>query len=67
MFDFIPSTNQPAPAASALLLFDRAMRLRAISPDIVRAAQHLNGLTDHQLAELGINRSDVEDTIERFI
>ncbi|NOD30456.1 DUF1127 domain-containing protein [Ruegeria sp. HKCCD6228] len=67
MFDVIPPTNQPAPAASALLLFDRAMRIRSISPDIVRAAQHLNALTDHQLSELGINRSDIEDTIQRYI
>ncbi|WP_050605048.1 DUF1127 domain-containing protein [Ruegeria sp. 6PALISEP08] len=67
MFDVIPPINQPAPAASALLLFDRAMRIRAISPDIVRAAQHLNALNDHQLSELGINRCDIEDTIERYI
>ncbi|WP_170346657.1 DUF1127 domain-containing protein [Ruegeria atlantica] len=67
MFDAIPPTNEPAPAVSALLLFDRAMRIRSISPDIVRAAQHLNALTDHQLSELGINRSDIEDTIQRFI
>ncbi|WP_298934479.1 hypothetical protein [uncultured Ruegeria sp.] len=67
MFDVIQQTDQPAPAASALLLFDRAMRIRAISPDIVCAAQQLNAMTDHQLSELGINRSDVEDTIERYI
>ncbi|WP_298851908.1 hypothetical protein [uncultured Ruegeria sp.] len=67
MFDVIPPTDQLAPATSALLLFDRAMRIRAIGPDIVRAAQQLNAMTDHQLSELGINRSDIEDTIERFI
>lgn len=67
MFDVIPPTNQPTPAASALLLFDRAMRIRAISDDIVRAAQYLNSMSDHQLSELGINRSDIEDTIERYI
>jgi len=68
MFDVIPpTTNQPAPAASALLLFDRAMRIRAISSDIVRAAQYLDSLPDNQLSELGINRSDIEDTIQRYI
>ena len=67
MFDAIPPTNESAPAVSALLLFDRAMRIRSISPDIVRAAQHLNALTDHQLSELSINRSDIEDTIQRYI
>lgn len=66
MFDVIPPANAPAPTASALLLFDRAMRIRAISSDIVRAAQYLDGLSDTQLAELGINRSDIEDTIQRY-
>lgn len=67
MFDVIPPANQPTPSATALLLFDRAMRIRAISPEIVRAAQYLDGLSDNQLAELGINRSDIEDTINRYI
>ena len=66
MFDVIPPTDQ-SPTAGALLLFDRAMRINAIKEDIVRAAQQLNGLPDHQLAELGINRSDIEDTIDRYI
>lgn len=67
MFDVIQPTNQPTPAASALLLFDRAMRIRSVSADIVRAAQYLDSLSDQQLSELGINRSDIEDTIERYI
>ncbi len=67
MFDVIPPTTQPAPSASALLLFDRAMRIRAISTDIVKAAQYLDGMSDQQLSELGINRSDIEDTIQRYI
>lgn len=67
MFDAIPTTTQPTPSATALLLFDRAMRIRAISSDIVRAAQYLDSLGDTQLAELGINRSDIEDTIQRYI
>ncbi|NVO56222.1 DUF1127 domain-containing protein [Rhodobacteraceae bacterium B1Z28] len=67
MFDVIPPTNRPTSAASALMLFDRAMRIRAISADIVSAAQYLDGLSDRQLSEIGINRSDIEDTIERYI
>lgn len=67
MFDAISTDHQPSPSASALLLFDRAMRIRAVKDDIVRAAQHLGGLSDRQLSELGINRSDLEDTIERYI
>ncbi|MEM1005027.1 MAG: hypothetical protein AAF496_15720 [Pseudomonadota bacterium] len=67
MFDVIPPTEMQTPSASALLLFDRAMRIKAISTDIVRAAQYLNGLTDNQLSELGINRCDIEDTIERYL
>ncbi|WP_170479416.1 DUF1127 domain-containing protein [Ruegeria arenilitoris] len=66
MFDVIPPTDN-SPLASALLLFDRAMRINAIKGDIVSAAQQLNGLTDHQLAELGLNRKDIEDTIDRYI
>jgi len=42
----IPDTQA---TASALLLFDRAMTMNAIRSDIVRAAQELNRLTDHQL------------------
>ncbi|CUK07078.1 hypothetical protein RUE5091_02889 [Ruegeria denitrificans] len=53
--------------ASSVLLFDRAMRLQAISSNIVRAAQELNSLSDNELAELGINRSDIENVIERYI
>ncbi len=60
----IPETKT---VASALLLFDRAMNVQAISSDIVRAAQELNRLSDHQLSELGINRSDIENTIDRYI
>ena len=67
MFDVIPPTRDPAPVASALMLFDRAMQVRAISSDIVRAAQYLDSLSDHQLSELGINRCDIEDTIQRYI
>lgn len=55
------------PISSALRLFDRAMRIRAVQTDIVRAAQELNRLSDKQLSELGINRADVEDTIQRYI
>jgi len=60
----IPDTQA---TASALLLFDRAMTMNAIRSDIVRAAQELNRLTDHQLSEIGINRSDIDDTIDRYI
>ncbi|WP_170419721.1 hypothetical protein [Ruegeria atlantica] len=67
MFDVIPPGKQPNISESALLLFDRAMRMRAISVDIVRAAQYLNGYSDQELSELGINRSDIEDTIQRYI
>ncbi|MGV6804657.1 MAG: hypothetical protein ACWA49_10660 [Ruegeria sp.] len=67
MFDAMPQIGQAGPSASALLLFDRAMRIHAVKEDIVRAAQHLNGLNDQQLSELGINRSDLEEMIERYI
>lgn len=67
MFDVIPPKRDPAPVASALMLFDRAMQIRAISGDIVRAAQYLDSLPDNQLSELGINRSDIEETIRRYI
>lgn len=67
MFDVISPTTTTTPSTSALLLFDRAMRFRAISSDIVRAAQYLDSLTDQQLSDLGINRSDIEDTIQRYI
>ncbi len=53
--------------ASSVLLFDRAMRLHAIRSSIVRAAQELNRLSDQELADLGINRSDIDQTIERYI
>ncbi|KIC45167.1 hypothetical protein RA28_11855 [Ruegeria sp. ANG-S4] len=66
MFDEFP-TNEQEPMASSLLLFDRAMRIRAIKDDVVRAAQQLDSLNDKQLAEIGINRSDIEDTIRRYI
>lgn len=67
MFDLVIPTSRHEPTASALLLFDRAMRIHAIKGDIVSAAQHLNTLSDHHLSELGINRSDLEETIERYI
>ena len=54
-------------SASSVLLFDRAMRLQTIRSNIVRAAQELNRLSDQELADLGINRSDIEDVIERYI
>ncbi|WP_152563354.1 DUF1127 domain-containing protein [Ruegeria halocynthiae] len=66
MLDSKPNRETPI-NASTVLLFDRAMRLQAIRSDIVRAAQELDGLSDHELADLGINRSDVNDTIERYI
>lgn len=56
-----------SPPASALMLFDRARRINSIKNDIVRAAQQLNSLSDQQLAELGLNRSEIEETIERYI
>ncbi len=67
MFDAVRPTDQTAPSASALLLFDRAMRIRAIRGDIVRAAQYLDRFSDKQLSEFGINRADIEDTIQRYI
>ncbi|CUH47755.1 MULTISPECIES: DUF1127 domain-containing protein [Ruegeria] len=67
MFDVIPPSKQLPPTTSALQLFDRAMQLRAVSADIVRAAQYLNSFSDQELSELGINRSDLDDTIQRFI
>ncbi|WP_282171145.1 hypothetical protein [Ruegeria atlantica] len=67
MFDVIPPSKQLPPTNSALLLFDRAMRIRAISSEIVRAAQYLNSFSDQELSELGINRSDLDDTIQRYI
>ena len=66
MFD-ITHTHGGTVDPGALLLFDRAMRIEAISADIVRAAQELNRLSDHQLSELGINRSDIDDMIDRYI
>ncbi|WP_170349834.1 MULTISPECIES: DUF1127 domain-containing protein [Ruegeria] len=66
MFDFNPNRDQSI-NASSVLLFDRAMRLQAISSSIVRAAQDLNRLNDSELAELGINRSDIDTVIERYI
>ncbi|WP_170515987.1 DUF1127 domain-containing protein [Ruegeria atlantica] len=66
MFDFNPNRDQSI-NASSVLLFDRAMRLQAISSSIVRAAQDLNRLNDSELAELGINRSDIESVIDRYI
>ncbi|WP_170329601.1 hypothetical protein [Ruegeria arenilitoris] len=53
--------------ASSVLLFDQAMRLQLIRTEIVRAAQELNRLKDQDLAELGINRNDIDDVIERYI
>ncbi len=66
MLDNTQMMNQ-SPSASALLLFDRVQRINSIKDDIVRAAQHLNSLPDHHLAELGLNRSEIEDTIDRYI
>ena len=66
MFDVIPPALRVASSASALLPFDRAMRIRSITGDIVRAAQYLNGLCDQQLSDLGIGRSHIEDTINRY-
>ena len=59
--------REPSVNASSVLLFDRAMRLQAIRSDIVRAAHELNRLSDQDLAELGINRSDIDDVIARYI
>jgi len=66
MLDSNSDRNAPI-NASAVLLFDRAMRLQAVRANIVRAAQELNRLSDQELAELGINRSDIDETIERYI
>ncbi len=54
-------------SASTLLLFDQAMKIQAIKGEIVGAAHELNRLSDSELSELGINRSDIEDTIARYI
>ncbi|WP_170775824.1 hypothetical protein [Ruegeria lacuscaerulensis] len=67
MFDDVSLNGRLTPAESALLLFDRAMRIQAIRADIVRAAQYLDGFSDRKLSELGINRSDIETTIDRYI
>ncbi len=66
MLDTNPIPNLKT-SNSTLLLFDRAMRMRAISADIVRAAQDLNRLSDVELSELGINRCDVEAVIAQYI
>lgn len=66
MLDFKPNCKPPV-SASSVLLFDRAMRLQGIRSDIVCAAQELNRLSDQDLAEIGINRSNIEDVIERYI
>ena len=58
---------ETVPSASALALFDRAMRIRAIRKDIVGAAQELGRSSDSELSDLGINRSDIDETIERYI
>ncbi|GAA6161830.1 MULTISPECIES: hypothetical protein [Ruegeria] len=55
------------PSTSALVLFDRAMKIHAIRADIVRAAQELNCLSDRQLSEMGINRTDIDEMIARYI
>ncbi len=66
MLDANPTQDQTV-SASAVLLFDRAMKMRAIQADIVCAAQELNRLSDHELSELGINRVDVEAVIAQYI
>ncbi len=66
MLDTNP-VNDQNPSTSALMLFDRAMQMRAIRKDIVCAAQELNRLSDQELSELGINRVDVETVIAQFI
>ncbi|KIC38748.1 hypothetical protein RA27_20255 [Ruegeria sp. ANG-R] len=66
MLDANTPPNQN-PSTNALLLFDRAMKMRAIRADIVCAAQELNRLPDTDLSELGINRSDVEAVIAQYI
>ncbi len=66
MFDLEP-IGEKGTNNSALLLFDRAMQMRAISADVVTAAQELNRLSDHDLSELGINRIDVEAVIAQYI
>ncbi len=66
MFDLEP-IGEKGTNNSALLLFDRAMQMRAISADVVNAAQELNRLSDHDLSELGINRIDVEAVIAQYI
>ncbi len=66
MLDINPKFDR-RPSTSALLLFDSAMKMRAIGRDIVCAAQELNRLSDHELSELGINRSDVEAVIAQYI
>lgn len=60
-------TWDQCPLSSALVLFDRAMQMRAIRRDIVSAAQELNRLSDRELSELGINRVDIEAVIAQFI
>ncbi|UWR02598.1 hypothetical protein K3740_16360 [Ruegeria conchae] len=66
MLDSNPNPKQTV-SNSALLLFDQAMRMRAIQADIVRAGQELNRLSDFELSELGINRCDVEAVIAQYI
>ncbi len=66
MLDANPTPKQ-TPSNSALVLFDRAMRMYAIRADIVCAAQELNRLSDSDLSELGINRCDVEAVIAQYI
>ncbi len=63
----VPQFIDQSPPPSALQLFDRARRINSIKEDIVRAAQQLNSLSDKHLAELGLNRSEIEETIERYI
>ncbi|RLJ99806.1 DUF1127 domain-containing protein [Ruegeria conchae] len=66
MLDSNPNPKQNV-SNSALLLFDQAMRMRAIQADIVRAGQELNRLSDFELSELGLNRCDVEAVIAQYI
>lgn len=55
------------PTPGALLIFDEAMNVRSKRNEYLSAARELNRMTDHELSEIGINRSDIEETIRRYV
>ena len=53
--------------SQALSIFDRAREAISDRKVYLEAASRLNRMTDHELADIGVNRSEIDEVIRQHV